>query len=173
MVQQPLEQPRLTHAVDPPIQRGAVLAAAPGQIEGFGRFRLFHLFFHQQPGVDGGARARLRQEAETGAGQLAPRTVGLLLGQDTLTVPDMRTKLRFQLAGTGFGFLPEPCARAAIDAGLLVEKQVEEPKPAETFYLAWRSGEHGAALNWWIARMRQPGLFERLLRHLPHDTRSV
>ena len=107
------------------------------------------------------------------ARQLAPRTVGLLLGQDTLTVPDMRTKLRFQLAGTGFGFLPEPCARAAIDAGLLVEKQVEEPKPAETFYLAWRSGEHGAALNWWIARMRQPGLFERLLRHLPHDTRSV
>ena len=107
------------------------------------------------------------------ARQLAPRTVGLLLGQDTLTVPDMRTKLRFQLAGTGFGFLPEPCARAAIDAGLLVEKQVEEPKPAETFYLAWRSGEHGAALNWWIARMRQPGLFERLLRHFPHDTRSV
>ena len=107
------------------------------------------------------------------ARQLAPRTVGLLLGQDTLTVPDMKTKLQFQLAGTGFGFLPEPCARAAIDAGLLVEKQVEEPKPAETFYLAWRSGEHGAALNWWIARMRQPGLFERLLRHLPHHTRSV
>lgn len=107
------------------------------------------------------------------ARQLAPRTVGLLLGQDTLTVPDMKTKLQFQLDGTGFGFLPEPCARAAIDAGLLVEKQVEEPKPAETFYLAWRSGEHGAALHWWIARMRQPGLFERLLRHLPHHTQSA
>ena len=107
------------------------------------------------------------------ARQLAPRTVGLLLGQDTLTVPDMNTKLRFQLAGTGFGFLPEPCARAAIDAGLLVEKQVEEPKPAETFYLAWRSGENGAALNWWTARMRQPGLFERLLRHLPNHAQSV
>lgn len=107
------------------------------------------------------------------ARQLAPRTVGLLLGQDTLTVPDMKTKLQFQLAGTGFGFLPEPCARAAIAAGLLVEKQVAEPKPAETFYLAWRSGENGAALNWWIARMRQPDLFERLLRHLPHHTLSV
>jgi DNA-binding transcriptional LysR family regulator len=107
------------------------------------------------------------------ARQLAPRTVGLLLGQDTLTVPDMRTKLSFQLAGNGFGFLPEPCARAAIDAGLLVEKQVEEPKPAETFYLAWRSGENGAALKWWTARMRQPGLFERLLRHLPRHTQAV
>lgn len=101
------------------------------------------------------------------ARQMAPRTVGLLLGQDTLTVPDMRTKFQYQLSGMGFGFLPEPCARAAIAAGLLVEKQVEEPKPAETFYLAWRTGEHGAALNWWSARMREPGLFERLLQHLP------
>ncbi|MYM27277.1 LysR family transcriptional regulator [Duganella sp. CY15W] len=102
------------------------------------------------------------------ARQLAPRTVGLLLGQDALTVADMHTKFQYQLAGVGFGFLPEPCARAAISAGLLVEKQVDEPKPAETFYLAWRSGENGAALNWWLNRMRKPGLFERLLRHLPH-----
>jgi len=99
---------------------------------------------------------------------LAPRTVGLLLGQDTLSVPDMKTKYQYQLAGMGFGFLPEPCARAAIAAGLLVEKEVEEPKPAETFYLAWRTGENGAALNWWINRMRQPGLFERLVSQLPH-----
>jgi len=102
------------------------------------------------------------------ARQMAPRTVGLVLGQDTLTVPDMQTKFQYQLDGMGFGFLPEPCARAAIAAGLLVEKQVEEPKPAETFHLAWRSGERGAALQWWLDRMKQPGLFERLLGHLPH-----
>lgn len=102
------------------------------------------------------------------ARRMPPRTVGLLLGQDTLTVPDMKTKLQYQLAGVGFGFLPAPCARAAIEAGLLVEKQVAEPKPDETFYLAWRSGEHGAALNWWLARMREARLHERLLRHLPH-----
>ena len=107
------------------------------------------------------------------ARRMAPRTVGLLLGQDTLTVPDMKTKFQYQLAGMGFGFLPEPCARAAIAAGLLVEKRVDEPKPAETFYLAWRSGENGAALKWWIDRMGRPGLFERLLRHLPHHQLSV
>lgn len=101
------------------------------------------------------------------ARQLAPRTVGLLLGQDTLTMPTMQAKFACQLAGMGFGFLPEPCARAAIAAGLLVEKQVEEPKPDETFYLAWRSGEQGAALDWWRERMRRPGVFQRLLRHLP------
>ncbi|WP_317205116.1 LysR substrate-binding domain-containing protein [Janthinobacterium sp.] len=101
------------------------------------------------------------------ARRIAPRTVGLLLGQDALSVPDMRAKLDYQLAGLGFGFLPEPCARAAIAAGLLVEKQVAEPKPAETFHLAWRAGEDGAALRWWSERMRAPGLFERLLAHAP------
>ena len=98
---------------------------------------------------------------------MAPRTVGLLLGQDTLTVPDMAAKVQYQVAGLGFGFLPEPCARAAIAAGLLVEKQVEEPKPDETFYLAWRTGETGAALQWWLARMRGDALFDRMCRHLP------
>jgi DNA-binding transcriptional LysR family regulator len=100
------------------------------------------------------------------ARQQAPRTVGLL-GQDTLTVPTMRSKFDFQVAGLGFGFLPEPCARAAIEAGRLVAKQVDEPKPEEIFYLAWRVGAAGAALDWWIARLRQPGLFQRLCRHLP------
>jgi DNA-binding transcriptional LysR family regulator len=107
------------------------------------------------------------------ARQMAPRTVGLLLGQDTLTLPNMQAKYEYQLSGMGFGFLPEPCARPAIAAGLLLEKQVEEPKPDETFYLAWRTGEAGAALSWWIARMRQPGLFERLLQHLPGQPRPV
>ncbi|HAT33567.1 MAG TPA: LysR family transcriptional regulator [Janthinobacterium sp.] len=101
------------------------------------------------------------------ARRIAPRTVGLLLGQDALTVPTMRDKLDYQLAGLGFGFLPEPCARAAIARGLLVEKQVEEPKPDETFYLAWRAGEGGAALRWWSERMRAPGVFAGLSAHLP------
>lgn len=82
------------------------------------------------------------------------RTVGLLFGQDTLAVPDMLTKYRLQLAGLGFGFLPEAWVRSDIEKGLLVEKKVEEPKPVETLYLAWRTGEKGAALKWWIERMR-------------------
>jgi len=101
------------------------------------------------------------------ARRIAARTVGLLLGQDALVVPDMASKFAYQLAGMGFGFLPEPCARGAIGAGLLIEKAVEEPKPAETFYLAWRAGEGGAALKWWIERLRQPTLLANLVRHMP------
>ncbi|MFP5390588.1 MAG: LysR substrate-binding domain-containing protein, partial [Gammaproteobacteria bacterium] len=101
------------------------------------------------------------------ARSMAPRTVGLLFGQDALTVPDMRVKFDLQVQGLGFGFLPEPCARLAIEAGLLVEKQVEEEREPETFYVAWRVGEEGAALRWWRERMHDPHLLARLCGHLP------
>lgn len=101
------------------------------------------------------------------ARNMAPRTVGLLRGQDSLTVATMHAKLALQAAGLGFGFLPEPSARAAIGAGRLVEKQVEEMRAPETFHLVWRAGEEGAALKWWRERLQAPGLFERLCRTLP------
>ncbi len=101
------------------------------------------------------------------ARNMVPRTVGLLFGQDSLTVPTMHAKYLLQVAGFGFGFLPEPCARPAIEAGLLVEKQVEEVRAPEPFYVAWRVGEEGAALRWWRERTQQAGLFARLCGHLP------
>ncbi|MCG2583264.1 LysR substrate-binding domain-containing protein [Massilia sp. TS11] len=101
------------------------------------------------------------------ARRLAPRTVGLLLGQDSLTVPDMRAKLAAQCAGLGFGFLPEPTARAAIARGQLVARHVEQGRADERFFLAWRSGDDGQALRWWRARWRGPDAFARLLAHLP------
>ncbi|MET3131711.1 DNA-binding transcriptional LysR family regulator [Oxalobacteraceae bacterium GrIS 1.11] len=98
------------------------------------------------------------------ARRMAPRTVGLLFGQDVLAVPDMHIKYALQLAGIGFGFLPESYASQALAAGTLIEKEVEEPKPDEVFSLAWRSGESGAALEWWKERMRQPDSLERLMQ---------
>ena len=56
--------------------------------------------------------------------KMQPRTVGLLFGQNTLAVSNMRAKYEYQLAGMGFGFLPEPMARQAIASGLLVIKEV-------------------------------------------------
>lgn len=96
------------------------------------------------------------------ARRLPPRTVGLLVGQDTLTVPGLADKLRMQVEGVGIGFLPEAWARAAIGAGLLVEKAVVEPRPPERLYLAWRSGEQGSALSWWIERLCRADLMGRL-----------
>jgi DNA-binding transcriptional LysR family regulator len=96
------------------------------------------------------------------ARRMAARTVGLMHGQNVIAVPDMQNKLALQLSGIGFGFLPEPYAHDAIAAGALIKKEVEEPKPDEIFYLAWRAGEVGAALDWWIERMRQVDIMSRL-----------
>lgn len=96
------------------------------------------------------------------ARQLQARTVGLLFGQDTLSVPDMQTKYQYQLAGLGFGFLPERFVRKDIEMGLLVEKQVEESRSAETLFMAWRTGEEGAALKWWRERLRSAPPLDRM-----------
>ncbi|WP_151633592.1 LysR substrate-binding domain-containing protein [Noviherbaspirillum aerium] len=99
--------------------------------------------------------------------QTPARTVGLLLGQETLTVPDMRTKYHLQMAGLGFGFLPEACVREALATGALVVKEVEEPRAEEVFYLAWRTGEEGAALKWWLERARRYASPERFAGLVP------
>jgi DNA-binding transcriptional LysR family regulator len=100
------------------------------------------------------------------ARRLLPRTVGLLMGQETVTVPDTVSKFRLQCAGLGFGFLPEPYVQAAVAQGRLVVRQVEEPKPDETLWLSWRTGEEGAALRWWRERMRREGLMEGWWREM-------
>ena len=97
------------------------------------------------------------------ARRLVPKTIGLLFGQDTLAVPNMRAKIAYQRAGLGFGFLPEPYVREALARGALVEKQVEEPRGPDAFHLAWRTGEEGQAMRWWRERLGRPGTFERLL----------
>lgn len=94
--------------------------------------------------------------------KLPPKTIGLLFGQNTLTVPNMKTKYELQLAGVGFGFLPEPIARNAIANGDLIEKQVEEPRKPEPLYLVWRTEECGAGLAWWKEKMKSPHILERL-----------
>lgn len=111
-------------------------------------------------------KAELRKHRAVAVGdsavRLSPRTVGLIFGQDTLTVPDIFSKYAMQVAGFGFGYLPEPYARPAIDAGLLVQRQVEEQRPVENFHLAWRPDEEGAALTWWLQRLRRPGRLQEM-----------
>lgn len=91
-----------------------------------------------------------------GARSSADRTVGLLLGQRRITVPSMQAKIACQAAGLGHGFLPRACVRAELEQGVLVELQVEAPRPPETFWLAWRTEHVGEALKWWIQRLDRP-----------------
>ncbi len=85
--------------------------------------------------------------------RLPVRTVGLVSGQDTLTVPDLQAKLEAQLAGHGTGFLPEYLAREPISTGRLLRRRIVEGDPTEHLSLAWRSREDGRTAEWFRNRL--------------------
>ncbi len=87
---------------------------------------------------------------------LPGRSVGILSGQDTLTVPDLATKIAAHVAGLGCGYLPLPAALPLLSARRLIAKAVEGGKLRERTVLAWHSGEVGRALRWFVKRLEQP-----------------
>ncbi len=94
---------------------------------------------------------------------LAPRTAGLLSGQDVLSVATLRAKVAAHVAGLGVGFLPEPVAVTEAAAGRLAILDVEIAKPAGEAFIAWRPGNAGKALKWFLKRLAQPGVTAELL----------
>ena len=94
------------------------------------------------------------------ARRLPVRTVGILEGQPVLTVADLDGKLAAMRAGLGVGWLPGWVARNEAQAGRLVVKPVNAEKHVEELYLAWRSGESGKAMNWWLRKLRDNTIVE-------------
>lgn len=84
------------------------------------------------------------------------RTIGLLLGQRRIIVPHIHAKIAAQAAGLGHGFLPLACVRTELATGILVELEVEDSRPDEPFFLAWRPEHMGEALKWWRNRLDRP-----------------
>lgn len=93
---------------------------------------------------------------------LAPRTSGILTGQDVLTVPDMQSKLQAQISGLGVGYLPKKLAERYIVSGELVAKQVAEPRHEVTSFLAWRS-IGGKAQEWLLEELQKLTLDDVLM----------
>jgi DNA-binding transcriptional LysR family regulator len=96
---------------------------------------------------------------------LAPITVGVLPGQDVLTVPSLAIKLEALLRGLGCGSLPAPMVRRHVEAGRLVRKATYEGRRAGKMNYAWRDTGNapGKALAWWIAKLRGPATQRALL----------
>jgi DNA-binding transcriptional LysR family regulator len=93
---------------------------------------------------------------------LPPRTSGLLSGQDVLTVPDFHAKVAAHVAGLGVGYLPNHLALPEIAAGRLVGLEVEAHKPGGELMAAWRPERAGKALKWFVHRLDDFALVERL-----------
>ncbi|TXI23758.1 MAG: LysR family transcriptional regulator [Roseateles sp.] len=89
------------------------------------------------------------------ARRIAPITVGLLPGQDVLTVPSLATKLEAMLRGLGCGSLPTPMVRRHVEAGRLVRKTLHEGRRSGVLHYGWRNTGHapGKALAWWLERL--------------------
>ncbi len=80
---------------------------------------------------------------------LPPRTVGLLPGQNVLTVPDLAVKHKAQINGMGVGHLPKHFITDDLAACRLVQKQTELGVTARhRLYTAWRTDHGGKALAW-------------------------
>ena len=94
---------------------------------------------------------------------LPPRSSGIAPGPDALTVSTLQAKLEAQIAGLGVGFVPTRAAAKAIAEGQLLALAVAEPKPKTRLYCAWRPRDAGKALKWWVAKLEDPGVRERLL----------
>lgn len=97
---------------------------------------------------------------------LSPRSVGLLSGQDVLTVPDLESKIAAQVAGLGCGYLPKFAALIEVGARRLVIKQVEGSKPEANYAYAWRTDNKGRALRWFVHRLEDSGVRTGLLGEL-------
>ena len=86
-------------------------------------------------------------------------TRNLLSGQEVFTVPTMQAKIEAQLRGLGCGFVPEPAVRAHLQAGRLIQKNLERPNHAARGAYAWRAHPQqgpGRALQWWLAQLASP-----------------
>jgi DNA-binding transcriptional LysR family regulator len=121
--------------------------------------------------IDDAELVRYRAVAVADTAQrLTPLTVNLLPGQDVLTVPHMRAKAEALLRGLGCGFLPEPLARAHLEAGHLVRKETARAAHLARVHYAWRAERGhaglGRALRWWLEQLESPVTQRALLeRH--------
>jgi DNA-binding transcriptional LysR family regulator len=94
---------------------------------------------------------------------LPARTVGLLAGQDTLTVPSLAAKTAALVAGLGVGYVPRWVAEREQEAGRLRILEVQGTRQATELQVAWRAGEEGKALDWFVRRLEDPLVAAELL----------
>lgn len=92
-------------------------------------------------------------------------SAGLLSGQSVIVVPGIAEKLAAQLAGLGCGHLPRRLALAYLQSGQLVEKTLLSPRQSGQTHLVWRHQHKGKALQWFLDKLSDTQLQQRLLGH--------
>lgn len=94
---------------------------------------------------------------------LPPRTLGVLEGQDVLTVPTTPAKIAAHVAGLGVGYLPAHVAAPEVKAKRLKILPTEIPRADIELTLIWRANRTGKALRWFAKKLEDPKVVAQLL----------
>jgi len=124
----------------------------------------FHALAHEPAPITEAMLLRHRAVSVADSSRLLPpRTVGLLSGQDVLTVPSLEAKVAAHVAGLGVGWLPRWIAEREAWAGRLVVLEAQAPKPGGEIVVAWRPSTAGKAAKWFVKRLEDPLVAASLL----------
>lgn len=108
------------------------------------------LTLHKGP-IDAAAIRAFPTVVVADSSQTSPsRSSGLLESRQTVRVATMGAKIEAQLQGIGVGFLPRHLIDDPLAQHQLVVLPCSVPRPAIPVYMAWRKGETGKALGWFI-----------------------
>lgn len=141
---------------DPPSGRNYVTRPL-GRIEMVFVAAPFHPICNESQPLHEDAMRRYRAVSVADSSRvLPPRTVGLLSRQDVLSVPSMEAKAAAHIAGLGVGFLPRWIAERESLEGTLRILPVEAARVAGEALVAWRPGQEGKALKWFVKRLEDP-----------------
>lgn len=98
------------------------------------------------------------------------KKVGWLLhGQEAIVVPDFNTKCQCQILGEGIGFLPDYMVRSAVENGLLVTRQVHNPRQNSRMLLATQHAATGQVTRWIKQQFQPGGVLSGLYQDLMHQ----
>ncbi len=95
-------------------------------------------------------------------------SMGILPGQDVMTVDSIHAKIQAQLRGIGVGFLPEPMVRSYLKAGTLLARKVQRTQRNVPLSYAWGRGAQrtpGRALAWWLEQLQSETTQRALLEN--------
>ncbi|ACE83565.1 transcriptional regulator, LysR family [Cellvibrio japonicus Ueda107] len=78
------------------------------------------------------------------------RSSGLLESRQVIRVANTQAKIQAQVMGVGVGFLPKHLVADELHNGSLIALDCSVPRPPIPLYLAWRKGNNGKALRWFV-----------------------
>ena len=95
--------------------------------------------------------------------QLQTRDIGVVEGQNRLTVFDLQQELEALRQGLGIGTLPAYLAQQQADYGNLKLLDTENPLSDFPIYVVWKPEREGRATEWFIKRLRSKEFKAKLM----------